>query len=55
MGVSNEAHRMMGASKYSKQCSAIQALNSAPIPPVKLSSCNTHTLPVAFAMASILS
>src|SRR5690606_8076850 len=38
MGVSRLATRITGASRYLKQCSFIQALISAPMPPVKVSS-----------------
>ena len=55
IGVSNEAQRIMGASKYAKQCSEIQALIYPPIPPVKLSSCRIQTLPVAFTTSRIAS
>ena len=46
-GVSSEAQRITGASKNSKQCSAIHAAISPPMPPVNVSSCSNKTFPVA--------
>ena len=50
-GVSRLAQRITGASRWAKQCSPIQADISPPIPPVRVSSCSTNTLPVLLTEA----
>jgi hypothetical protein len=54
-GVSSDAQRMTGASKYSNKFSLIHAAISAPIPPVKVSSCRIKTFPVFFTVVAIAS
>jgi hypothetical protein len=54
-GVSRLPTRLTGASKYLKQCSEICAAISAPMPPVRVSSCKIMAFPVFFTLASTAS
>ena len=54
MGVSKLAHRKMGASKLSKQCSDIHALISPPKPPNMESSCRIKTFPVTDTATAVV-
>ena len=54
-GTSGPARRAMGASRYSKACSAMTAATSPPIPSSLVSSCTMMALPVFLTDARTVS